>query len=432
MKRLRIFTFFMFCLAIKSAAQQNHFIYIQSDNKQPFYLRWDKKIISSTISGYLIIPKLVDGTYTFNVGFPKNEWPEQTFTCTINKKDIGLLLKNFTDKGWGLFNLQTLDITMAAAKPEKPVVPVETKVDEFSAMLANVVNDPSIKHAATLPPPVSLQTDTTTATVEDTTAKIAPAVTFLADTLAVEADEAVKINSGIVKQVLQKTDSGQFIRYIDFGVNGGRADTIEITLPAFAAEHNSADSPTTVAVLPITANVTGTEENTTTLPVADLEKNVAPLPATVADSTVHALQKDDKIEKKDAQFLEIEFTPPAGEATKPANTDAANNSQPQTIMVNSDCRVSATDDDFLKLRKKMVSASGTDEMIAVAKKTFRSRCFSTEQIKNLGVLFLNDAGKYSFYDAAYPFVSDTHNYRLLTAQLTDPYYISRFKAMIRQ
>ena len=104
--------FFSFGLA----AQQNHFIYFQTENKQPFYVKLDKKLLSSSASGYLIVPKLQDGAYTLTIGFPKNIWPEQNITCSVNKKDDGYLLKNFGDKGWGLFNLQTLEVVMAAQK----------------------------------------------------------------------------------------------------------------------------------------------------------------------------------------------------------------------------------------------------------------------------------------------------------------------------
>ena len=70
-------------------------------------------------------------------------------------------------------------------------------------------------------------------------------------------------------------------------------------------------------------------------------------------------------------------------------------------------------------------------MLDAAKKTFKNTCFSVEQVKNLSALFLNDAGKYIFFDAAYPHVYDSQNFGILQNILTDQYYISRFKAMIR-
>ena len=41
-------------------------------------------------------------------------------------------------------------------------------------------------------------------------------------------------------------------------------------------------------------------------------------------------------------------------------------------------------------------------------------------------------GKYMFYDAAYAFVSDSDHYYTLEKQLTDNYYITRFRAMIHK
>jgi len=100
---------FLICLffSFTLKAQQSHFIYIQTDNKQPFYVKLDKTIYSSASSGYLIIPQLKTGSYSFVIGFPKNEWPEQNIRCSVENKDLGYILKNFGDKGWGLFNLQS-------------------------------------------------------------------------------------------------------------------------------------------------------------------------------------------------------------------------------------------------------------------------------------------------------------------------------------
>ena len=101
-------------------------------------------------------------------------------------------------------------------------------------------------------------------------------------------------------------------------------------------------------------------------------------------------------------------------------------------MINSDCKNFATDEDFLKVRKKMVAENTDEDMIQAAKKTFKTKCFTTEQIKNLSVLFLKDEGKYMFFDAAYPFVSNSEMYATLQSQLSDDYYITRFKAMIHK
>jgi hypothetical protein len=99
---------------------------------------------------------------------------------------------------------------------------------------------------------------------------------------------------------------------------------------------------------------------------------------------------------------------------------------------NSDCKAVATEDDFLKLRKKMAAGSDDDDMISIARKAMKAKCYSTFQIRNLSVLFLNDGGRYGFLDMAYAFASDTGNYPQLVDLLKDVYYTNRFKAMIRQ
>ena len=137
------------------------------------------------------------------------------------------------------------------------------------------------------------------------------------------------------------------------------------------------------------------------------------------------IKPKEEIKKKepatDKKFLPIEMKA----SGKP---DSAVESSP---MINSGCKASATDEDFLKLRKKMAAANTEDAMIAVAQKFLKAKCYTTDQIKNLSVLFLKDAGKYRFFDLAYQFVSDSNNFSTLESQLSEAYYISRFKAMVR-
>ena len=79
----------------------------------------------------------------------------------------------------------------------------------------------------------------------------------------------------------------------------------------------------------------------------------------------------------------------------------------------------------------MAAADNDDDMISEARKNFKTNCFSVYQIRNLSTLFLNDEGKYKFFDAAYPFSSDPHNFISLQLELKESYYINRFKAMIK-
>ncbi|HWR33260.1 MAG TPA: DUF4476 domain-containing protein, partial [Chitinophagaceae bacterium] len=136
--------------------------------------------------------------------------------------------------------------------------------------------------------------------------------------------------------------------------------------------------------------------------------------------------------KEEKKFLDI-------------TTDTANRSeasvvtkQPQSIetvteksLVKKECSSQATESDFFKLRKIMAAAEGDDDMISEARKYFKTQCFTTEQIKNISLLFLNDEGKYKFFDAAYNYAADAANFSSLQNEIKDEYYITRFKAMLR-
>jgi hypothetical protein len=72
-----------------------------------------------------------------------------------------------------------------------------------------------------------------------------------------------------------------------------------------------------------------------------------------------------------------------------------------------------------------------EERIGLAKKVFKQKCFLVKQVKALSELFKNDEGKYKWFDAVYPFVSDSGNFSSLAELIKDGYYLNRFKAMLR-
>ncbi|MEO7766014.1 MAG: hypothetical protein ABIS01_01265, partial [Ferruginibacter sp.] len=62
MKHLK-FSFLIFFVFSLSGlkAQQNHFIYVQTENRQPFYVKVNSKLYSSSATGYLVVAKLKEG-----------------------------------------------------------------------------------------------------------------------------------------------------------------------------------------------------------------------------------------------------------------------------------------------------------------------------------------------------------------------------------
>ena len=90
-----ILLFVLFLAAKTSFGQQQYFVYIQSEDKQPFYVLLKGKTYSSSEYGHVILSKLADSTHHISIGFPKKAFPEQIFTISINKKDAGYQLKPF-------------------------------------------------------------------------------------------------------------------------------------------------------------------------------------------------------------------------------------------------------------------------------------------------------------------------------------------------
>lgn len=128
-------------LGVSATAQQNanHFIYFQSETKEPFYVMLNGSNYSSSTNGYLILPKLKSGEVNFKVGFARDKYPEQNFATTIANNDLGYSLRLNANKQWELFNLQDFSLVSTGAKPVvvptapvavNTITPTQTKVAE--------------------------------------------------------------------------------------------------------------------------------------------------------------------------------------------------------------------------------------------------------------------------------------------------------------
>ena len=426
------------CLIIVqfSFSQQNHFIYIQTENNQPFYLKTGSTLYNSTFSGYLIVPKLIDGEYKITIGFPKNKWPEQSASITIDKKDGGYLLKNFGDKGWGLFNLQSLQmVTMGTnIKPGKGVTE-ETK-DDFSNLLAAVVNDPSIRLAS-----IEKREELVIGKPIDNGIIANKSIEPIKNELIVNKEGLPPVTL-IKKEMI----AGNEMFYTYIVKQGEQTDTVDIRITSEVTGNKQEERKAEEAV-----DLKGENNQNNSNPAGGITPDTLVAKTEVLQDKISEAQiiaeakkiddslpliedlKDKEAGKKDGDSLT------GSNAIKNVNDQAVsgetslnvNASKPALKISNSDCKANATDEDFLRLRKKMASENQDEKMLSLAKKSFKARCFTCEQVKNLSVLFLKDEGKYAFFDLAYPFVSDSQNFPSLEPQLSDTYFISRFKAMIR-
>ncbi|MDX2049010.1 MAG: DUF4476 domain-containing protein [Chitinophagaceae bacterium] len=404
-------------------SQQNYFVYIQADNQQPFYTRIGDKILSSSASGYAIIPSLKDSVYQLIIGFPKNQWPEYTFNCVISKKDKGYVLKNFAEKGWGLFNLQTMDIIMGIKTEkkteEKPAEKLPSTNDSFTVMLASVVDDPTLRQTELIPKekemikPEVQKTDNAIAPVikKDTVLNMAQKpvsadssavnnLPVLKDSVVTQASVPVQpplLLTKINKTLSASTTDGTEMVFTDDQLNG-KTDTVIVFIPAeVQIENKEAKVPVKSESGPQTVSV----------------------PLNAAKDSVTEVIKDTKTVKGSAKDL----------------SDSASNSlisSSYTAGINPNCTKIATDQDLLLLKRKMIGTPDEDAIIAVAVKGFKQKCYTAENIRSLSYIFLTDEGKYKFLDAAYPYVYDTVNYPALAQLFRDASYINRFNALLQK
>src|SRR5450432_1431325 len=109
----RIGLIFLFILiAVEGYGQLDHFVLIQADNNQPFYVRSGEQTLNSTAQGHLILSQLKDSVYRITIGFPKKLFPEEDFYLVIDNNDLAFQLKNQEGKGWVLANMQTQESEM--------------------------------------------------------------------------------------------------------------------------------------------------------------------------------------------------------------------------------------------------------------------------------------------------------------------------------
>lgn len=432
-KTFLLFVFFIAGYLLN--AQKVYFVYLQTDNQQPFYARMGEKTYNSSSSGYLILSNLRDSSYAMNIRIQGSQAPDLPYSITVNRKDQGFLIKNFGEKGWGLFNLTSMAVIMPTTASVAQVQTVKTEKREdnaFTNLLAKAADDSTIKEKPIIEKPVEKKAEPAIVTEEkkdepkneskensvvkqenkkelvSEEKKDEPKVDSIAIQKQIEeSNRAAKIKADSI--LAAKNKEAELLKQEDLR----RQDSIEKTKSKVITEAEYKRSTVKLR-----------SESSTTMGIGLVFLDI--LSDQITDTIRILIPPDNKkatpIETKqeEKKFLDI----PSVDSVKKDDLKGT------TIKTNN-CKAIATDDDFFKLRKKMVGENGDDNMISEATKTFKTKCFSTVQVKNLGTLFLTDEYKYKFFDAAYQYISDTENFAALQSELKEEYYINRFKAMLR-
>jgi hypothetical protein len=465
MKRTLLICFFALLASLLSA-QKIYFIYLQTETGEPFFVRMNDKLYSSESPGYLILPRLKDSTYKFKLGFPSKDI-DLDFTASINKKDHGYLIKNLGEKGWGLFDLQSLDLQISASNVKKETgfynTNTETQVNAFTALLAKATDDPTLRQNVVFAKEVEKK-PAVVQTIEKEEKK--PAVTDAVvkeekkpDQVTQPAAKPDENKPDVVNTNSQKADSQKSSRnqndvykrsevtklsegssadgfesvYVDQNSDGTK-DTIRIFIPADKTaikEDPKIDSAVATKNLD-TSDTAQVMNKAKEEPKKEETKKWWQI--TIGKNKTETAAKEEPQSNSAADTNTAQAMNKTKEGTKKEETKkwwqiAIGKDKTETAGITK-CQTVANNDDFLKLRRKMAARTNDDGMLDEARKYFKSTCFSTEQIKNLSTMFLSNAGKYNFFSAAYNYTTDVENFSSLKSELKDEYYLNRFKEIL--
>lgn len=441
-----------------SVAQHHHYIYIQTQPQQPFYIKLNNEPLSSNTSGFLIIPKLIDTTYVFIAGFPQNAFPEYRFTLKGLKQDKGFTLKNFEEKGWGMIDNQTQEIQMGERvsneKQDVENIPPPRTNDAFTLILASVIDDPGLpgtelmssnaaSFAINLPPVEKKQVPKVeaSATSKDATAEFKPEAKTTTPQVVMNQPETKNTTPQVV------TDQSETARKAG-NLKGEKTRPIQEryanTTPKQtepANIHNSvtpASGKRSVKKISVSAAPSGTQflyadisENGKADTVDVFISKENGVPAQEQQKGVAENNKAPEIPHKQSIEAPANDSMEEQKSVQPANDSSKKTTSEKTAAVRSDCRKMAVDKDVQLLRRKIIAIREVDDMVAAALREFKSKCFTSEQIKSVSIVFISDEGKYKLMDAAYPYVYDSINYSSLESLLNDSYYITRFRSLLK-
>lgn len=472
MKKLLLFLIYTACLSVHSSAQRVYFIYLQSEGGQPFYVKMADKVHSSTSSGYLILPNLPDSSYTLRVGYARSTNPESVFQVPLQGKDRGFLLKNM-EGTLHLFDLQSLNLQKPSNQPSGGGTSYRIKDDPFTRLLSKASSDSTLLMVMIEEPKVEeKKSDARTAEAkpeikpeaktEEVKTEIKTETTAASDVAASGTAASETQKAEIPKTETQKTETP---------IQTSRTDSIAqqpVKTEAAVQEPVKTDSvlqqpkPVTAIPQPDTAQAVESKLEAETLKtetVAEQPKQPEAAPAEYKRSTVTRRSESSTTEGFGLVFLDQQDgvtdtirilipnpkVPFKAEAPAPGSEDKnfldvssadtlakALPQEPSKTPARSTCNRQASENDFMKLRRNMVAENTEDDMVAVARKAFKSRCYTTEQVKNLSAFLRTNAARYQLFDAAYAYVSDVEQFSSLQSELKDEYFLKRFKALIGQ
>ena len=407
----RFFLVAVILSGVVSSSKAQHYFFIEADNQQAFYIKKNDTIYSSSANGFLIIPRNTEKTFTITVGFPMNKFPEIQFNLDEMDRDKGFQLKNFQEKGWGLFDRSSLLVIMQSANDVKVV---ENKVNkpqveggDFANMLSEVTDDKTLlgkgktvlkvapKNADSKPlskpvkpaskpeakPNTVVQTTTTAASQIKPEAKPNTLVQTTI-TAASQVKPEIKPNQSaqlitntITKVKIDSSEKGMLsIKYIDKSAEG-KADVVDLKIE-----------------VPISQDA---KSNAETDDLLNKQKQ----------NELTNLQKKEDSSKLNTQSLGLQSP---SICTFPK----------------------ALEKDIKNIQRKLLGYVEGEEQLDFAEKGYKNKCFTTNQTMEISWFLLNEDLRLSFFKRVVNLISDQDNVKLLESGFVKEDNIKSFREFI--
>ena len=530
-------------MAFVSKSQTTHFVFIQADDNQLFYVKVNNQIFSSTSLGSVIIPNLEEGDLIINIGFPQNKWNPLNYKLSVKNKDLAYVLKKSKSNSWELYDyysmslIESMDTARAFNNANSPVNDFAKLLSQVSGVnlesnfSAELINE-KVRNDLTISKPVEVsmsKKETENSSDKQPISKIDTMRLMLADSKKEDMSHPI-VNSFEKDSIIQSSKKKDNFVTADTSITTidsssltkNKSDTlfhesvplnvkvdtsenkINHQIDTLVKEVNKGNQVDTLANTVINAKITDTivSTDTTTLMLTiinssrsdtSLQKSTSAqkdlifienvaiqqlglAPDSIAvmkefkiqDSLSKAEKKqltEDKFSKhKESGIVKDSFDFKLGSAEIDLTSDTSKtnlildtlisqsnivkkeelslakdsvikkevNLAEDTTKTKLNCKVIASDNDFIQLRRSMTKEDEESKMISTALVIFKEKCFSTSQIKNLAVLFLSDDAKYLFLETAFLYTSDLEHFESLQSLLSEKKNIKSFKKIINQ
>ncbi len=459
------------------AMAQSHFMYIQSEEGTPFYIKMKDSILSSTQSGYLVLNQVKKGTYPIIVGFAKKKVPEAAFKIVIdNSGDKGYLLRTIGGK-LQLVNIQSNQVLQpaeVATSAGNRILPstiagIGKKQTEQSE--GEVPADPLASHTGEEKPAeaqstpeenpfetmLNAVTGGSTPSVPPTENKTTERDTPLAEEPPVTSDVAtVAPPDEKIPEPEEKKKEPSFFDLLNPEAGstatkekqaGEQVATPETTSPQPASPPANTAADLTFIDFSPAADGQQHDERPEDNRLPNVQQDENPYNDTIITSG-----KELRRWKRQQRLAEQEKNNSGGslfdrllEKVDTAVVDSGSSSvaspllgdkqrrQEQALEANGVlCSEIADAQYFNKVRRKVAAKKSAEAMLRTANRYLSDdKCFTVSQIKQLAYLFPTDDFRLQFLKTAYLHCSEKDNYESLVQTLSSQHYQNRLKDYIR-